>query len=182
MQRYVIYFFGTDYNRVKIGYSIENLYRRKRDIQTGCPDPIKLLGIIPCNNKVEMMDCERDLHRQFQKYNTVGEWFRLTPEISDYIKNFTELGKEILEEDRLRELQNNWRHKNLDYNRERQRRYQYNRYNSDSEFRNRERQRRRNRYKNDPEYRQRKLESNSLRKPRKRRIISDQTLTLPGIE
>ena len=97
MKRYIIYFFGTDFERVKIGKSQRNLYRRKTQIQNGCPNPIKLLGIINCVNAVDMDICEKELHRRFKKYNTVGEWFRLVPEISTYVENFAESGQDVLE-------------------------------------------------------------------------------------
>ena len=54
MKRHLIYFFGTDFDRVKIGRCKANLYNRQQQIQVGCPDPIKLLGIILCKDRSEM--------------------------------------------------------------------------------------------------------------------------------
>ena len=99
MKRFLVYFFGTDFDRVKIGACESNLYRRLRDLQTGCPDPLKLIGVILCKDKIEMKTREDELHSQFQKYNTIGEWFRLTSEISAYIEEFAECGADILAED-----------------------------------------------------------------------------------
>ena len=75
----------------------ETFIGEKTQIQNGCPNPIKLLGIINCVNAVDMDICEKELHRRFKKYNTVGEWFRLVPEISTYVENFAESGQDVLE-------------------------------------------------------------------------------------
>ena len=102
MKRYLIYFFGTDFDRVKIGICKTNLYARHLQIKVGCPNPIKLLGIIRCKDKAEMSIKEKKLHKQFQEYRTVGEWFRIVPEISAYIDKFTESGEDIMQEDSQR--------------------------------------------------------------------------------
>ena len=103
MKRFMVYFFATDFNRVKIGYCKGNLYSRKRQIQNGCPDPIQLLGVILCEDETDMRRRETELHIQFQEYNTVGEWFRFTSELAEYIQKFTDTqsGKVFLEEDRV---------------------------------------------------------------------------------
>ena len=98
-KRYLVYFFGTDYERVKIGHCKGNLYNRRNHIQNGCPDPIKLLGIILCRDEAEMRKCEISLHEKFREYHTIGEWYRITPEVSAYIEHSTEPGKDILKED-----------------------------------------------------------------------------------
>ena len=101
-QRFLVYFFATINDEfVKIGYAMSNLYRRMEQLQVGCPIPIKLVGIITCEDKSEMLKYERAIHNNFQVHNTVGEWFRLVPEISDYIEDSTELGKDVLESDSI---------------------------------------------------------------------------------
>lgn len=94
MKRFMVYFFGTDNNRVKIGHT-SNLYKRRLSIETHCPDRVELLGIIQCKDKAEMTSIEKSLHKQFKEYNTNREWFRLVPEICAYIQEFTESGKKF---------------------------------------------------------------------------------------
>ena len=106
MERYLVYFFGTDFERVKIGCCKANLYNRQQQIQVGCPDPIKLLGVIQCKDEWDMKSTEEVLHYQFKEYNTIGEWFRLVPEISAYIEEFTESGKDILKNDHQQRRRN----------------------------------------------------------------------------
>ena len=54
MQRFLIYFFATVNNEfIKIGYATSNLYRRKEQVQVGCPIPIKLLGVILCKKNLK---------------------------------------------------------------------------------------------------------------------------------
>ena len=124
MKRFLVYFFGTDFDRVKIGRCGGNLYRRRVDIQTGCPDPIKLLGVILCKDKAEMKTLEDELHSRFERYNTINEWFKLTSEISTYIEEFAESGINIMDEDHQRYHKNKYqRSKNSENDREYQREY-----------------------------------------------------------
>ena len=69
----------------KIGYS-ENPRRRIAQIQTMCPDEFKRVFISCCSPDV--MRIEKNLHRQFAKYKTKGEWFR-----TDYEKIVYEVKK-----------------------------------------------------------------------------------------
>ena len=172
MKRFLVYFFGTDFDRVKIGTCQSNLYRRQKDIQTGCPDSIKLLGIIQCKNKAEMKRRETELHRQFEDYNTIGEWFRIDPEISTYIQEFAESGKDIMNQDyqrncedrrkqkRSREYKRENRGNTREYQREyyqrnREDRREYQReYRQRPEVRERERKRNRECYRNSSEVRE----------------------------
>ena len=149
MKRFIVYFFGTDFDRVKIGISESNLYRRQMDIQTGCPDPIKLLGIIQCKNRAEMRHYETELQAQFQGYNTIGEWFRLVPEISAYIEEFTESGKDIMSED----YQHYYERKRESRDRESDQEYQREYYQRNLKNRDRESDREYQReYRQRPEY------------------------------
>ena len=100
MKRFLVYFFGTDFDRVKIGKCSSNLYHRRNQIQNGCPDPIKLLGIIRGNNASEVNTLETELHQRFKEFQTSGEWFKIVPEISAFIENFAESGEDILDEAR----------------------------------------------------------------------------------
>lgn len=65
-------------SHVKVGYTKGDPALRLKALQTGCPFPLKILGFIIGNE-----DQERELHRVFEQYRTVGEWF----EFSDYVEN-----------------------------------------------------------------------------------------------
>ena len=172
MKRFMVYFFGTDFERVKIGSCESNLYRRLKEIQTGCPDPIKLLGVILCKDRAEMKTHETRLHRQFQEYNTINEWFRLVSEISAYIEEFTESGENIMKEDYQCFNEHKYYQRTREKNREKQRKYQreyYQRnrkkrreyqlkYRQQPEVKERECKRNRERYHNNPEVRETQLE------------------------
>ena len=193
MKRYLVYFFGTDYDRVKIGRCYSNLHQRQISIQTGCPDPIKLLGVIQCQDKIEMNSIEKDLHQRFQQYQTIGEWFRLVPEILNVIQESTESGQDILESDyrafcdrnakQFKDRNRQYYRDNEEY-RERNKQRGRERFKNDPEYRKRQNQSRRERYHSDPEYRRRKYEDKCRRRAakRKRRPLSPQTLAIPGIE
>lgn len=122
---YLIYFFATDFNRVKIGHCRGNLHNRRKHIQNGCPDPIKLLGIINCKDKNEMRQKETEIHKRFHKYQRINEWFELTPEIQSFIAEFTEKGEDILQDHyklfRKKSIQYNRKYRNRPEARERRR-------------------------------------------------------------
>ena len=107
MKRYLVYFFGTDTGKVKIGQTCGNLYDRKNNVQIGCPEPITLLGVILCRNKSEMIKREKDIQRKFKAYKTVGEWFKNASEILSYLEEFIVSGQDIWEEDYQRERYQN---------------------------------------------------------------------------
>jgi hypothetical protein len=61
---------------VKIGYASKSVYQRIRDMQTGNPRQLVILGYKP-----GYRDDEQALHAQFIHHNILGEWFRPTPAI-----------------------------------------------------------------------------------------------------
>ncbi len=65
----------------KIGIT-NNLNRRFKEIQTGCPNAIHLIKIYSHYHKTVVQKYERVLHRYYQKcgcrIRTNGEWFKLT--------------------------------------------------------------------------------------------------------
>ena len=126
--RFLVYFWGTKDNQfIKIGHCQGNLYKRRKAIQTGCPLPINEYpnGVIVCQGKDEMLRVEKASQKQFKAYRTHGEWFNLTPEISEYIVKVadTKSGKVFMENGRQAENRYlcEWR-KNPE-NREAQRQY-----------------------------------------------------------
>lgn len=64
---------------VKIGYSGDASIRI-REIQTGCPMPVKLEAVLP-----GQIEDERALHARFADVRLCGEWFTITPMIEAII-------------------------------------------------------------------------------------------------
>lgn len=66
--------------------------RRLKSIQTGCPIECEYIGYFPTDNPEQL---EKDLHLEFQDFNTYGEWFDLGDDnvrllITDYnLKHIT---------------------------------------------------------------------------------------------
>jgi len=66
---------------VKIGVS-NDIPRRMKDLQTGSAETLELL-----HTESGSFDREAELHQQFDAYRVNGEWFQLSNEIIDYIKD-----------------------------------------------------------------------------------------------
>jgi hypothetical protein len=83
----MIYFVACpEANAVKIGvsaYNPETAYARMSRLQSGCPLQLELLAVAP-----GYRDEEAGLHRRFAGNRIRGEWFSLTPELSEYISQF----------------------------------------------------------------------------------------------
>lgn len=68
---------GAPYvTHVKIGYTAKNPFARMKDLQTGCPFKMQMLGFLVGN-----MGHEKELHAVLKEYRLEGEWF----EYSDYV-------------------------------------------------------------------------------------------------
>jgi len=67
---YVYFIQGMCGGAIKVGYSA-NPEKRLRELQTGYPDTLKILLMIPGNESTE-----HTLHRQFEASRLKGEWFR----------------------------------------------------------------------------------------------------------
>ena len=67
-------------NVVKIGYS-EDVKSRIKALSQGSPHKLILLGTMEGN----MQDEER-LHQAFESQHVRGEWFKLSPQIKDFIR------------------------------------------------------------------------------------------------
>ncbi len=76
-------YFAESVGRVKIGWS-KKVATRIAQLQTGCPDPIRLLGTTPGG-----LGLERRLHEQFASARVGGEWFELTPDLRAHIESVT---------------------------------------------------------------------------------------------
>nr|WP_255672833.1 GIY-YIG nuclease family protein [Glycomyces amatae] len=69
----------SDGDYLKIGYTSRSIEARIRELQTGSPRPIQLLGTIPNAG----MDVERELQAKFAnlRIRSNGEWFMASPAI-----------------------------------------------------------------------------------------------------
>lgn len=72
------YFIQDPRGRIKIGIA-ENPRQRLRQLQTGNPEKLVLLGCIED-------DHEKDLHHKFRKYRVGGEWFTAEKELVEYVE------------------------------------------------------------------------------------------------
>jgi hypothetical protein len=80
-----IYFIQGEYGgAIKIGYS-KDPARRLTDLQTGYPDTLKILLLIPGDNKMEYA-----LHKELEGSRLKGEWFRPDKCVLDRIKDLAE--------------------------------------------------------------------------------------------
>lgn len=78
-----VYFIASG-EAVKIGHS-SNVTRRLATFQTGAADTLRLLHAIPEVDLADRLDIEADLHRRFEDSRLRGEWFAVTPELTNYI-------------------------------------------------------------------------------------------------
>ena len=99
-KRFLVYFVGSNNPAfVKIGHCKSNFASRVKQIQNGCPFPIKPIGIILCESEETMRDLEHTLKKRFKKHHSHGEWFKLDPEVLAYIKKEAQSGTEIYDSD-----------------------------------------------------------------------------------
>ncbi len=59
---------------------------RIAELQTGCPDKLKLIAIMKCKGKAHAEFMEKQAHLAFRKYRARGEWFHYAPEIREFIR------------------------------------------------------------------------------------------------
>lgn len=80
---YVYFIQGQCGGAIKIGYSM-NPTERLKELQTGYPDTLKILLIIPGD-----LNTEKALHRKFEGSRLKGEWFRPDDYLISTIKEFS---------------------------------------------------------------------------------------------
>lgn len=73
--QYVYFIRMGDDGPVKIGIA-KDPQGRLRDLQVGCPFPLKLLATVSGG-----MEKEQRLHEELQEFRMEGEWFQPTPEV-----------------------------------------------------------------------------------------------------
>lgn len=66
---------------VKIGWALDPVKRRS-ELQTGCPEPMRILATVPGT-----ITDERAFHKRFEafRHRLGGEWFRLEGALENYI-------------------------------------------------------------------------------------------------
>lgn len=79
---YVYFVQGINGGAIKIGYS-DNPETRLKALQTGYPDILKILLLVPGTEKTE-----RYFHNKFAEYRLNGEWFRPEQDILKEISKF----------------------------------------------------------------------------------------------
>lgn len=65
---------------IKIGYSTNPVQQRLAALQTGHPEPLRVLAEVEGDRSVEA-----DLHQRFRRHRMKGEWFRPDPELIAFI-------------------------------------------------------------------------------------------------
>lgn len=74
-----VYFISDEHGNVKIGYAT-SVQARFGELQVANASELTILLEIPGGRKVEA-----ELHTKFAEHRVRGEWFKLVPEILDYI-------------------------------------------------------------------------------------------------
>lgn len=69
-------------NRVKIGCS-DNVLKRIRTLQTGCPDKIRVVFTIQNVHRRE----EKRLHKLFKSSRIHREWFNYQPHVAKFVRD-----------------------------------------------------------------------------------------------
>lgn len=77
--RYVYFIQGEATGLIKIGKANDPGTRLK-GLQTGSPDHLVLLGVIPCTKTRET-----ELHEDFKAFKVHGEWFKPSAELLSFI-------------------------------------------------------------------------------------------------
>lgn len=79
IQQRVYFIQSGDCGPIKIGIA-EDAKTRMRQMQTGCPDPLRLLGTLPGG-----AGREAALHRHLSAHRVRGEWFSPTAEVLAFV-------------------------------------------------------------------------------------------------
>lgn len=83
----VVYFVqAVTMGLIKIGMTVD-MSDRLKTLQVGCPDELKLLGVIYDRRARRI---EQALHARFNEHHVRGEWFRPDQSLLDYIAQWPE--------------------------------------------------------------------------------------------
>lgn len=99
----MIYFIRAG-KTVKIGVS-DNPNLRLRELQTGNPFRLKLLGVMAGEYMVE-----KELHSLFERFRLEGEWFRFTGELEACVLSLTDPGRKHTQVTTVKQLLENGMH------------------------------------------------------------------------
>lgn len=75
-----------DTNRIKIGYTTRSYRKRIKELQTGCPEPLKLLHVFPDADE----NVESKLHKVFSETRLHGEWFEMDSTTREELRIITQ--------------------------------------------------------------------------------------------
>ena len=78
-----LYIFKNEIGKVKIGRST-NVEKRRKNIQSQSGMKVECIYMLENGSKYE-----RKLHKYFEKYQTIGEWFNLPQEEIKWLSNLT---------------------------------------------------------------------------------------------
>lgn len=84
-QKKIYFIRAGNTNRVKIGCAV-SVGDRIRTLQTGCPEPLRVLLVIP-NGSLKL---ETAFHKKFKQNRILGEWFYYYPRIASYVDKVLE--------------------------------------------------------------------------------------------
>ena len=92
-KNWVYFIRSTDTSHVKIGTTKHSPPARLRDLQTGNPSELVLLGAMAGG-----VGLEKQLHDRFDALRVRGEWFRGTPELLAFIDGATMLAEQPVDD------------------------------------------------------------------------------------
>lgn len=88
-----IYFLKAYCGRyVKIGYATD-VAKRVTSLDLSHPEPLTLLGSVPGNMRIEKF-----FHRKFRDQRARGEWFHLTEDLNQQIREYIDRAKAVSNE------------------------------------------------------------------------------------
>lgn len=78
--------------RMKIGKA-KNPEKRLKQLQTGNPSPLKLIGKIKCSSEKHAFEVEKAAHRYFNSSNLRAEWFKVTDTVLVKVYEWTAIAE-----------------------------------------------------------------------------------------
>ena len=83
---FVYFLLDENSNAIKIGKS-DTVSERLSTLQTGNPNPLKIVKIIECKTARQAHTKEKKLHNKFKELHLKGEWFKYDKELFDVVLN-----------------------------------------------------------------------------------------------
>lgn len=85
---YVYFVEAKHSKKIKIGFAKTSPLKRMTELQTGSPEPLRLLFAFPASRDMEGM-----LHRRFSSCRTGGEWFGPKVRLQNFLKQLGEFAQ-----------------------------------------------------------------------------------------